>query len=91
MEEIMSRVQATLMYIKCNPLDVITMICGMIAATLVAFKFPQPYLGMAFWLYVVSAACAVVSNRRKKQWPYVILFSYFFIIDSVGVYRWWPW
>jgi len=87
----MSKVCLMLKYIKSNPLDITTMCCGMIAATLVAFKFPQPYLGIAFWFYVVSAACAIRSNYLKKAWPMMILFSYFFIIDSIGIYRWWPW
>ena len=95
MEEIMLKVPVTLTYIKprstSNIYDVITTVCGMIAATLVALKFPQPYFGIAFWFYVVSAACAVRSNYLKKTWPMMLLFSYFFVIDSIGVIKWWPW
>lgn len=90
MEEIMSKVIHTLTYIRSNPFDTITMVFGMFAATLIAFKFPMPYLWYAFPAYVISATAAVISNRRRRNWPLVILFSYYFIIDTVGVFRWWP-
>ena len=83
-------VTAMLQYIKENPLDVTVMVCGMTAATLVALGAPQPFFGIAFWIYVVSAICAVISNYKKKSWAMVGLFTYFFFIDSYGVYNWWP-
>ena len=87
----MSRVSHTLMYIKKNPCDTITMVFGMIAASLIAFKIPQPYLWFAFPCYVISAAAAVKANYMRKAWPLCVLFGYYFIIDTIGVYRWYPW
>ena len=63
---------------------------GITAAFTVAFNLPQPFFGIAFWLYVVSAVCALTSNYRKRNWPYVVLFTSFLFIDSYGVYNWWP-
>ena len=74
-----------------NKLDVITAICGITAATIVATGQPQPLFGIAFQIYVISAICAVLSNYQKKNWPYVVLFSVFFIVDTYGIYQWWPW
>jgi len=71
--------------------DVITSVFGLTAAVLVAFKFPQPYFGMAFWLYSVGAMCGIISNYRRKNVPYVLLFTGFFLIDTYGIYNWWPW
>jgi len=70
--------------------DVITSIFGITAAILVAFKFPQPYFGMAFWLYSVGAFCGIISNYKRNNMPYLLLFSCFFLIDSYGIYNWWP-
>ena len=86
MEEIMSKVRR--MQMSTN--DIITSVFGITAAILVAFKFPQPYFGMAFWLYSVGAFCGIVSNYRRRNIPYIFLFSCFFIIDTYGIYNWWP-
>ena len=76
---------------KLNVLDIITAICGMTAATTVALRFPQPYFGIAFWLYVVSAACALYAAKERKSWALMFMFGYYLMIDSYGVYNWWPW
>ena len=91
MEVTMSKVLATLTYIKGNPIDIFTMITAMIAATLVASGVPQPYFGMAFWLYVVSALSACVMNYKRANYAYAMLFGYYVMIDTYGIFNWWPW
>lgn len=82
-----------LKYIKSNPFDVITMLTGMFSATIVALNFSDMYPWLhwfAFPVYVFSASCAVYANYRRQLWPMVGLFGYYIIIDSIGVFRWWP-
>jgi len=89
----MSKVQATLTYIKDNPFDTIVMLTCMFSATIVALNVREvlPWLHwFAFPVYVVSATCAVYANYKRKVWPMVGLFGYYVIIDSIGVYRWIP-
>ena len=86
----MSRVQATLMYIRRNKLDVIAMLCGIYAATIVSQGFHNDYpwvFWSAFPVYVISAVCATYSNYLRKQWAWVVLFGYYFLIDTLGVYN----
>ena len=86
----MSRVQATLTYIKSNPYDVIAMICGIYSATIVSQGFHNEYpwiFWSAFPVYVISAACATYSNYLRKHWAWVILFGYYFFIDALGVFN----
>ena len=66
------------------------MVFGIFAATMVAFKFPQPYLWLAFPAYVISALAAIKANYSRRNWPMLTLFGYYFVIDSVGVIRWYP-
>ena len=79
-----------LKYIKENPVDIFTMITAMTAATLVATAVPQPYFGMAFWLYVVSATSACIMNYKRQNYAYAALFGYYVLIDTYGTINWWP-
>ena len=93
MEETMSKAQAMLTYIKLNPFDVIVMLTGMFSATVVALNFSDshPWLHWAaFPVYVLSATCAVYANFKRQIWPMVGLFGYYILIDTIGVFRWFP-
>ena len=70
--------------------EIITATLGLTAAIIVATKQPQPWFGIAFWLYVIGAFCGILSNYKRGSIPYVLLFTGFLIIDSYGVYNWWP-
>lgn len=63
---------------------------GAVAATMVASAVPQPYFGMAFWLYVISATLGVIVMYNKKCFSLMLLFIYYIGIDSYGIYNWWP-
>lgn len=71
--------------------DIITMACGMVAASLVSFQAPQPYFWMAFPLYVVGAFFALTAAYMRKSYPMVVLFGFYLFIDGSGVINWWPW
>ena len=70
--------------------DILTVLGGMTAATMVALAVPQPFFGIAFWFYVISAASAVYANHKRRNKMLLMMFAYYFIIDSVGVINWWP-
>ena len=76
-----------------NPLtyiEILVAITGVTAATVVATGQPQPYFGMAFWLYTVSAAMGIYMTYKRKMYFLMLLFCFYLGIDSYGVYNWWP-
>ena len=72
-------------------LDIVTAATGVVAATMVATKVDQPYLWFAFPTYVVSATCAAYASYVRKSFPLMGMFLYYMMIDSVGIWKWYPW
>lgn len=74
-----------LMYI-----EIVVALLGAAAATMVATAVPQPFFGMAFWLYVISAALGAYVMYKRKLYAMMCLLIYYILIDGYGIYNWWP-
>lgn len=46
------------------------------------------YSKYAFMIFIISSIIWMYAGYRQKDWPLVFLNVGFFIVDIVGIYRW---
>ena len=47
-----------------------------------------PYSKYAFMIFLISSTTYMYAGYKDKDWPLVFLNVGFFIVDIVGIYRW---
>jgi len=73
-------------YLTFNNLKWLASIVGFIGAMTIALN--SEYSKYAFMIFIISSTIWMYVGYRVKDWSLVFLNFGFFIVDLVGIYRW---